>query len=63
MSDLKPKEVSKGKAFVDTVAKDMLLPAATDVGKQVAKSLMTSAVNKALNLDGDLKVYTNNKKK
>ena len=60
---LSPKNVSKGKEFVDTVANDVLKPAAIDIGKQVAKSLMTSAVNKALNLDGDLKVYTNNKKK
>lgn len=63
MADLNPNEVSKGKAFVNTVAKDVLIPAATDVSKQVAKSLLTDAANKALKLDGELKVYTNNKKK
>ena len=41
----------------------MIVPAATDVGKQVVKSMMTKAVNKAFKFDDELKVYTNNKKK
>ena len=63
ISELDTKKVSKGKKFTQYVAKEMLLPAATDVGKQVAKSMMTKAVNKAFKFDDELKVYTNNKKK
>lgn len=59
---LSPKNVSKGKIFVDTVANDVLKPAAIDIGKQVAKSLMVKGVN-SLVKDESLKVYTNNKKK
>ena len=60
--NLSPKNVSKGKKFVDTVKNDVLKPAAIDIGKQVAKSLMTKGVN-SLITDESLKVYTNNKKK
>ena len=59
---LSPKNVSKGKKFVDTVANDVLKPAAIDIGKQVAKSLMVKGVNSFVK-DESLKVYTNNKKK
>ena len=59
---LSPKNVSKGKKFVDTVTNDVLKPAAIDIGKQVAKSLMTKGVNSLIK-DESLKVYTNNKKK
>ena len=60
--NLSPKTVSNGKKFVDTVANDVLKPAAIDIGKQVAKSLMVKGVN-SLVKDESLKVYTNNKKK
>lgn len=60
--NLSPKNVSKGKKFVDTVTNDVLKPAAIDIGKQVAKSLMVKGVN-FLVKDESLKVYTNNKKK
>lgn len=60
--NLSPKNVSKGKKFIDTVKNDVLKPAAIDMGKQVAKSLMTKGVNSLIK-DESLKVYTNNKKK
>ena len=60
--NLSPKNVSKGKKFVDTVTNDVLKPAAIDMGKQVAKSLMVKGVNSFIK-DESLKVYTNNKKK
>ena len=63
LSDLKPKQVSKGKAFMSTISKEVITPAAIDVGKQVAKSLMVKAVNKGFKFDDSLKVYTNNQKK
>ena len=63
MSELDPKKVSKGKQVIKYVSKEMILPSATDVGKQIFKSMMTKAANEAFNFDDELKVYTNNKKK
>ena len=60
--NLSPKNVSKGKKFVDTVRNDVLKQAAIDMSKQVAKSLITKGVNSLIK-DESLKVYTNNKKK
>ena len=56
-------EISRGKQFAKTVMNDMVLPAAKDTGKQLIKVALTKAANKAFKLDGDYKVYTNNKKK
>lgn len=63
LRSLSPKEVSRGKAFIDKVAKDIIAPAATDVAKQVVKSKLADAANRIFGLSGDLKVHTNNKKK
>ena len=63
LSSLKPKHVSKGKAFASKVGNEILAPAAMDLGKQLAKSMMAKTVNKAFKLDDDFKVYANNKKK
>lgn len=63
LSSLSPKKVSRGKAFVNKIAKDVIAPAATDVAKQVVKSKLTDAANRRFGLNGELKVYTNNKKK
>ena len=54
---------SKGKKFVSYVMQTMIIPAATDVGRQAVKAMMVKAVNKKMNFDDELKVYTNNKKK
>lgn len=62
-ASLTPKHVSKGKKIAQTVMKDMITPAAIDVGKQLSKSFMTKTVNNAFKLDDDVKIYTNNKKK
>lgn len=61
-NNLSPKQVSKGKAFVDRVVKNVVVPAAEDMGKQIVKSFLTSKINDFID-DDDLKVYTNNKKK
>jgi hypothetical protein len=63
MRDLNPKQVSKGKQFVDKVMSEVITPAVTDVGRQVFKSYLVKGVNEGLKLDDELKVYTNNKKK
>jgi len=44
---LKPEQVSAGKKFADKVMKDVVAPAATEVGKNMLKDYMTNAVKKA----------------
>ena len=61
--ELTPKEISKGKAFAEHVAKKMVLPAVEDAGKQLIKSGITKMLNDGLKLEGDYKIATNNKKK
>ena len=65
LSSLKPKHISKGKAFASKIGEEVLAPAAMDVGKQLVKSMMVKTVNKIGKFDdkNGLKVYTNNKKK
>ena len=60
---LNPKTVSRGQRIAKRVMNNIIVPAAEDVGKQVVKSFMANSVNKALSLEGDSKVYANNKKK
>ena len=52
--DLNPKQVSKGQQFVNSVMKNVVAPAATEVGKQVVKEAMTKAV-KSISDDGKKK--------
>ena len=40
--ELSPKKVSKGKAFVNRVVKNVVAPAAEEVGKQYLKSLLNN---------------------
>ena len=61
--ELDPKSVSRGKRITNRVMDDVIVPAAVDIGKQVAKSIMANVTNKVLSLEGDNKVYANNKKK
>lgn len=62
-----PPEVKKGKSIFSRFSKkavsNVIAPAAEDIGKQVVKSFMAKGVNDVLKLDGDMKVYANNKKK
>ena len=60
---LNPKTVSRGQRLAKRIMNNIIVPAAEDVGKQVVKSIMVNGVNKALSLEGDSKVYANNKKK
>lgn len=61
--ELNPKTVSRGRRIAKSVMDDIIVPAAVDIGKQVAKSIMANVTNKVLSLEGDNKVYANNKKK
>lgn len=63
LKSLTPKKISAGKRFTETVMNDVITPAATDVGKQLARSMFADGVNKVFKLEGDNKVYANNKKK
>lgn len=47
---LNPKQVSKGKKFIDSIGKDVLAPAAKEVGKKLAVQIMTQGVEKTLNI-------------
>lgn len=62
-----PPKVKKGKSifsrFYKKTVSDVIVPAAVDVGKQLAKSFMAKGANSILKLDGDMKVNVNNKKK
>lgn len=60
---LNPKTVSRGQQIAKRVMNNVIVPAAEDLGKQVVKSFMAKSINKALSLEGDNKVYANNKKK
>lgn len=67
----------KGKSFVETMINDMVIPSATDIGKQVVKYYMTKGANKMIGATERVKnqetdawedvlkevIYTNNKKK
>ena len=61
--ELNPETVSRGRRIAKSVKDDIIVPAAVDIGKQVAKSIMANVTNKVLALEGDNKVYANNKKK
>lgn len=68
LSDLQTSQVKKGNSFVSKIKDDMLVPAATDIGRQAIKSgmvyLMNNEILPKMKLDGDeYKVYTNNKRK
>ena len=61
--ELNPETVSRGRRIAKRVMNNVIVPAAEDLGKQVVKSFMATSINKALSLEGDSKVYANNKKK
>lgn len=63
LKSVSPKTVSAGQKFTRKVMNDVITPAATDIGRQLAKSMFADGVNKAFNLEGENKVYANNKKK
>lgn len=42
---LNPKQVSKGRAFVDKVMKDVIVPAATEVAKNKVRDMLTDVVS------------------
>ena len=62
-NDLSPKQISLGKALVNRVLKNVVTPAAEEIGRQVVKSLLADALNKSEPFKKEsMKIYTNNKK-
>lgn len=66
--ELSPQKVSMGKKIVKTILNDVVVPAATDVGRQMVKSTLARAGNKTLgevfkDFSDEDKIYANNKKK
>lgn len=59
----KSKEVSKGKYIVNTIADEMITPAAINVGKQVFSTIFAKTINETFKIEDQYKIYTNNKKK
>lgn len=62
LREVTPKQVSSGQKFMDTVMNRMITPSAVDLGKQFLKGQMASVMNSTMKLEGDQKVYANNKK-
>ncbi len=62
-SELQPRQVSAGHKFMKTFLGKMVEPAAQEIGRQVLRSFMSQAANKAFQLEGDFKTHPNNKKK
>lgn len=62
LREVTPKQVSSGQKFMDTVMNRMITPSAVDLGKQFLKGQMASVINSTMKLEGDQKVYANNKK-
>lgn len=70
LADIKPEQVSKGKAATNavlkTVGKEVLTPVAIDMGKQALRSMVAASANKGYfetKLGKEYKLYPNNKKK
>ena len=53
----------RGSEFIKRVGTNVVLPVAEDLGRQLLKSYLTKGVNEALNLKGEYRIYTNNKRK
>lgn len=61
------KQAKEGKRFVndikDRAVKNVFLPAAEEIGRQVVRSKLAEFTNKAFKFEGDKMVFANNKRK
>ena len=61
------KQVKEGKSFTneikDRAVKNVFLPAAEEIGRQVVRSTLAEFTNKAFKFEGDKMVFANNKRK
>ena len=67
MNELSPKTISKGKQFTEFISKEMIRPAAVNIGKQIANSAMAYITNELAGTDKkknvNYAIHPNNKKK
>lgn len=56
-------QTSKGKQIMNSILKNMVAPAAKDLGTQLIKSQGAKMINDTFKLQGDYKVVPNNKRK
>lgn len=47
VSDLEKEQISRGKKIVDKILNEMIIPAASEVGKQMAKDMLSDLAKKA----------------
>ena len=61
------KQVKEGKSFAneikDRAVKNVFLPAAEEIGRQIVRSKLADFSNKAFKFEGDKMVFANNKRK
>lgn len=66
-ADNNTKQVKEGKSFTneikDRAVKNVFLPAAEEIGRQVVRSKLAEFTNKAFKFEGDKMVFANNKRK
>ena len=66
-ADNNTKQVKEGKSFTneikDRAVKNVFLPAAEEIGRQVVRSKLAEFTNKAFDFEGDKMVFANNKRK
>lgn len=63
-NELSPKQISLGKAFINRAVKNVVVPAAEEMGRQVVRSILAEFGNNYMpDVKEDLKLYPNNKKK
>lgn len=60
-------QVQKGQSFVNEIknraVKNVLIPAAEEIGRQVVRSKLAEFTNKTFKFEGDKMVFANNKRK
>lgn len=66
-ADSNTKQIKEGKSFAneikDRAVKNVFLPAAEEIGRQVVRSKLAEFTNKAFKFEGDKMVFANNKRK
>lgn len=64
MSQVPKKDVSRGRKIILRIGKDVIVPSAVNIGKQVTNSIFAKMVNEGFEWEGTkYQIHTNNKKK
>lgn len=66
-ADNNTKQVKEGKSFADEIknraVKNVFIPAAEEIGRQIVRSKLADFSNKTFKFEGDKMVFANNKRK